>query len=228
MRSITDEVVELIGMTPTSIRGGDLSFHRRGLHSVLSIWKDRYDKSRTGCFSWWVITYDEVLQSQLRGLAGMGIRIDHPRLSDDATFSNSAQAASYPWPERGYPLDAEASTAFAEFAHLSLRFVRDRRDLGRLLLADVPIHRGSVWSVASTISEPARLAQALLLARHAGDQDLEQSALSKLQQKGEELVDPWPNVLFREAVADFAEAYSKATGVYMGDVFKPKGRDTCS
>ncbi|PIM72984.1 hypothetical protein CTU88_03920 [Streptomyces sp. JV178] len=56
-------------------------------------------------------------------------------------------------------------------------------------------------------NEPARLAQAILLARHAGDQVLERLAVAKLRDRGEAPVAPWPDYLFRQAVADWVKQY---------------------
>lgn len=62
------------------------------------------------------------------------------------------------------------------------------------------------------------MAQAILLARHSGDQDLGRSALAKLRERGEEPVAPRPGYLFRHSVADWAKQYSKATGVDLSDL----------
>jgi hypothetical protein len=122
----------------------------------------------------------------------------------------------------GSPLASEVTAAVAQYGRPSLHFVRDRHDLGLLLLADAQVHRGSVWSFAPTNNEPARLAQAILLARHSGDQELERAAVAKLCQRGEEPVAPWPDYLFRQAVADWAKQYSKATGIDLSDLTKLK------
>ncbi|MFF7359239.1 hypothetical protein ACFZA1_42720 [Streptomyces filipinensis] len=62
------------------------------------------------------------------------------------------------------------------------------------------------------------MAQAILLARHSGDHELERSAVAKLRQRGEEPVAPWPEYLFRQSVADGAKQYAKAPGGDLGDL----------
>lgn len=219
MRKMADEFAELLGMVPVSVQGGDLTFARGELRSTLSIWKDRFDRS---VFGWMVRTYDTALRDRMEGFGGMSIRIDHPTPPDGANPTNIPPAAGYPWPVAGTPLAPEAAAAVTEYGPVSLRFVRDRHDLGLLLLADAHVHRDRVRSFAPTNNEPARIAQAILLARHSGDQDLERAAVVKLRDRGEEPVAPWPDYLFRQAVADWAKQYSKATGVDLSDLAKLK------
>jgi hypothetical protein len=219
MHQMVDEVVRLLGTVPARAEGGNLTFFHGDLHSVLSIWKDRYNKA---IFGWTVLTYDTALRDQMEGFGGLGVRIDHPPPSGDTRPSNTPPAACYSWPTSGRPLAVEVSTSITQYAPRSLRFVRDRHDLGLLLLADAHVHRNGVWSFTPTNNEPARLAQAILLARHAGDQDLERSAVAKLRDRGEEPVAHRPDYRFRQAVADWAKQYSKATGIDLNDMAKLK------
>ncbi|MGW2651346.1 hypothetical protein ACWC2T_42325 [Streptomyces sp. NPDC001393] len=46
--------------------------------------------------------------------------------------------------------------------------------------------------------------------------------MAKLRDRGEEPVAPWPDYLFRHAVADWATQYSKATGIDLSDHAKLK------
>ena len=87
-----------------------------------------------------------------------------------------------------------------------------------LLLADAPVHRGDVWFSAPANNEPARLAQAMLLACHAVDQVLERAATAKLRDRGEDPVPPWPGYLFQQAVANWAKQYSKTTSIDLSDL----------
>ncbi|WP_345554482.1 hypothetical protein [Streptomyces lannensis] len=103
-----------------------------------------------------------------------------------------------------------------------MHFVRDRPDLGLLLLADTHVPRDSVWAFAPTNNEPGRLAQAILLARQCGDEELERAAVAKLRKRGEEPVAPWTDHLFRQAVADWAKQFSKATEIDLGDLAELK------
>jgi hypothetical protein len=218
MRKLTDEVAGLLGMAPAAVEDGDLSFFRGDLRSTLSVWKDRRDRA---IFGWMVFTYDLALYGQMARFGGMGIRIDHPSPSGDASPASIPPAACYPWPSGGGQLAAEASAAVIQYGPASLGFVRDRHDLGQLLLADDHVHRGDVWAFAPANSEPGRLAQAILLARHAEDQALERVAVAKLRNRGEDLVGPRRDP-FRHAVADWARQYSKATGIDLSDLAKLK------
>ncbi|MEV6295025.1 hypothetical protein AB0M41_32410 [Streptomyces sp. NPDC051896] len=219
MRKMADEFAQLLGMDPAGVDGGNLTFARGDLHSTLSIWKDRYDRA---VFGWMVVTYDTALRDRMNSFGGMSVRIDHPAPSAEANPTNISPGACYPWPASGSPLAREATAAVTEYGRPSLHFVRDRHDLGMLLLADTHVHRDSVWSFAPTNNEPARLAQAILLARHCGDQELERAAVAKLRRRGEGPVAPWPDYLFRQAVADWAKQYSKATGIDLSDLAKLK------
>jgi hypothetical protein len=205
-------------VVPDSVEGGDLTFVQGDLHSTLWIWKDRWNKA---VFGWSVTTYETALSKQMERFGGMGIRIDHPPPSGLVEPTNIPPGACYPWPMSGSPLAAEVSTAIAQYGHPSLRFVRDRHDLGLLLLADAHVHRGEVWSFAPTNNEPSRLAKAILLARHAGDHHLEQAAVAKLRDRSEKRV-AGPDYPFRHAVADWARQYSKATGIDLSDLAKLK------
>nr|WP_159059506.1 hypothetical protein [Streptomyces antibioticus] len=216
---MADEFADLLGMVPAGVEGGDLTFVRGDLHTTLSIWKDRYDRS---IFGWMVHSYDTALRDRMDRFGGMSIRIDHPRPSGSVNPTNIPQGACYPWPASGTPLAPEVTATVTQYGPLSLGFVHDRHDLGMLLLADAHVHRGGVWSFAPTNNEPARLAQAILMARHSGDQDLERAAVSKLKNRGEEPVAPRPGYLFRQAVADWARQYCTATGVDLSDLAQLK------
>jgi hypothetical protein len=217
---MADEFAELLGMVPVSVEGGDLTFARGGeLHSTLSIRKDRFGPS---LFGWMVHTYDTALRDRMESFGGMSIRIDHPTPSGDANPTNIPPSACATWPAGGNPLAPEAAAAVTEHGPVSLHSVRDRRDLGLLLLADAHVHRCRVWSFAPTNNEPARIAQAILLAQQSRDQDLERAAVVKLRDRGEEPVAPLPDYLFRQAVADWAKQYAKATGIDLSDLAKLK------
>ncbi len=216
---MSDEVARLLGVVPASVDGGNLTFTQGDLRSMFWIWKDPRDKS---IFGWSVITYDAALHDPMERFGGMGIRINHPPPAGQVNPA-AIPAACYPWPVSGKPLAAEVPAAIAQYGHPSLRFILDRHDLGLLLLADAPVHRGQVWSFTPANNEPGRLAQAILLARHAGDQDLEQAAMTKLRDRGEEPV-AGPGNLFRMSVADWGRQYSRATGIDLSDLAGLKGK----
>ena len=164
---MADEFAELLGVAPASVDGSNLTFVQGDLHSTLSIWKDRYDRS---AFGWMVRTYYTALRDRMESFGGVSIRIGHPTPSGDANPTNIPPGACYPWPASGTPLAPEATAGVTQYGPASLHFVRDPHDLGLLLLADAHVHRGRIWSFAPTNNEPARLAQAILLARRSGDQ----------------------------------------------------------
>ena len=206
---LTDEVVELLGVKPDRVERGNLTFDQGPLRSNLWIWKDVHAKAT---FGWSLVTFDAALYDRMKTFGGAAVRIEHPPPSGAAAMTNIPQPACYTWSASG-GLSAEAITSIDEYALDSLRFVRDRHDLGQLLLARTHVRRGSVWSFAPDNNEPARLAQALLLARHTGDQPLEEAAIAKLRARGEEPTSGRPNSRFKDTVADWAKRYSKATGV---------------
>ncbi|MFI2415794.1 hypothetical protein [Streptomyces sp. NPDC018947] len=216
---MADQFVELLGTAPVSVDGGKLTFVRGSLCTTLSMWKDRYGRS---AFGWVVYTEYIDLCEQMDGFGGVGIRIDHPAPSGDASPSSIPPAACYPWPAGSALLPSEIAAGVTRHGLPSLRFVRDPHDLGLLLLADTHIHRDGVWSFTPANNEPGRLAKAILLARQCGDQELERAAAAKLRNRGEEPVAPHPGYLFRQAVADWSRQYAKATGIDLSDMAKLK------
>ncbi|MFF8989866.1 hypothetical protein ACF09H_07925 [Streptomyces sp. NPDC014983] len=216
---MADQFVELLGTAPVSADGGNLRFVRGSLCTTLSVWKDRYDRT---AFGWTVYTDHIDLRDRMDGFGGVGIRIDHPAPSGDPSPSDIPPAACYLWPAGSAPLTPEIASDVTRYGPPSLRFVRDSHDLGLLLLADSPIHRGEVWSFTPANNEPSRLAKAILLARQRGDQDLERAAVAKLRNRGEEPVPRHPDYLFRQAVADWSRQYAKAAGIDLSDLAKLK------
>ncbi|MFJ6523629.1 hypothetical protein ACIQJ4_35905, partial [Streptomyces filamentosus] len=192
---------------------------RGSLCTTLSIWKDRYDRS---AFGWMVYTDYIDLRDRMDGFGGVGIRIDHPPPSGNGDPSDIPPAACYLWPAGSAPLPSEIAGGVTHYGPPSLHFVRDSHDLGLLLLADTHIHRDGVWSFTPANNEPGRLAKAILLARQCGDQELERAAVTKLRNRGEEPVAPYPDHLFRQAVADWSRQYAKATGVDLSDLARLK------
>ncbi|GAA2688611.1 hypothetical protein ACFY9G_30780 [Streptomyces anthocyanicus] len=216
---MAEQFAELLGTAPADIDDGRLTFVRGSLATTLSIWKDRYDRS---VFGWMVHTDYADLCDRMDGFGGAGIRIDHPSPSGDTGPSAIPPAACYPWPAGSAPLASEVTASVTRYGPTSLVFVRDSHDLGLLFLSDTHVHRDGVWSATPANNEPGRLAKAILLARQCGDQDLERAAVAKLRQRGEEPVSPYPDYLFRQAVADWSRQYAKATGIDLSDLAKLK------
>lgn len=216
---MAEQFAELLGTAPARIDDGRLTFVRGSLSDTLWLWKDHRDRS---VFGWAVHTHYTGLSDRMNGFGGMSIRIDHPSPSGDSGPTAVPPAACYPWPAGRTPLAPEVAAGVTRYGPASLHFVRDVHDLGLLLLADTHVHRDGVWSFTPANSEPGRLAKAVLLARACGDQDLERAALAKLRRRGEERVRPYPDHLFRQAVADWSRQYAKATGIDLSDLAKPK------
>ncbi|NEA53501.1 hypothetical protein G3I60_04865 [Streptomyces sp. SID13666] len=206
---LADEVVELLGVKPDRVERGNLTFDQGPLQSSLWIWKDVQAKATYG---WSVVTFDVALYDRTKTFGTPAAQIEHPPPTGTAAMTNAPQPACYTWSATG-GLSAEAAASVNEHALDSLRFVRDQHDLGQLLLARTHVRRGNLWSFAPDNNEPARLAQALLLARATGDQALERAAIAKLRQRGEEPTTRRPDYRFKDAFADWAKRYSKATGV---------------
>jgi hypothetical protein len=136
MRKMADELPSCSGWLLPVWTAATSRFARGDLHSTLSIWKDRYDRA---VFGWMVVTYDTALRDRMNSFGGMGVRIDHPAPSGEANPTNIPPGACYPWPASGSPLAREATAAVTEYGRPSLYFVRDRHDLGMLLLADTHV-----------------------------------------------------------------------------------------
>lgn len=126
---MAEQFVELLGMAPTRIDGGELVFVRGSLCTTLSIWKDRYDRS---LFGWMVHTDYCGLGDRMDRFGGVGIRIDHPSPSGDAGPTDIPPAACYLWPAGSAPLASEVTAGVTQYGPPCLRFVRDSHDLGLL------------------------------------------------------------------------------------------------
>lgn len=109
----------------------------------------------------------------------------------------------------------------AEFGAQALAVVRDRRDLCLLLLDDEPVTRGDIAIPLTEGDSPARLVDAIVLARHLGDAEAEQRALAKLERKGAE-EDPDTGNTYRELVAYWGAVYRPLVPVPLDDVAAKK------
>jgi hypothetical protein len=214
-QKVLDAVVDLVGVAPTAMADGIATFERGQLHSELALWKDRWDLST---FGWAVVTYDAALRKPMEDYGGLGQRIEHPPPAGLVNPTNVPEQACLPWPSGGGSLPAEVVASFTRYGRASLGFVRDRRDLGRLFLAETHVRRDGVWAFLPTGTLPARVAEALLLARHAGDRELEAAAVAKLRVHAEDPDPHHPDVRFRHVVAQWAGQYGKASGVDLSDL----------
>jgi hypothetical protein len=211
------EFVGLLGATPDKVEGNELTFLRGDLRTTLSIWKSRWDRT---LFDWLVVTSDPALHDRMDGHGGMSVQIDHPVPSAPPNPPQHTPPPGYPWPVDGSPLASEVAAAVTAYTRPSLDFVRDRHDLGMLLLADDDVHRAGVWYSATVGSPAARLTAAILLARHYGDRELERAAVATLRERGEDVLPRTDDRLFREEVAYWAAMYATSSGVDLGDLRK--------
>ena len=98
-----------------------------------------------------------------------------------------------------------------------LAVVRDRHDLALVLLAEETVHRAAFAIYLDRGNSAARLAQALIIARHAEDAAAEAAALTKLDQRGDEL-DPGTRNPYRVVVGYWAAVYRPLVPVDLSDV----------
>lgn len=208
MQRMTDEFVALLGKEPDEVAGNELFFRRGDLTSKIAIRKDPHDRS---LFDWATFTYDVALCDAMAEYGAMSLQITpadrHPYMDPPRHL----------WPTGSESLDPATVEHVRTYGLPSVRFVRNRRDFGRLLLADGNVRRGDLSAFTPPQTETARLAKAILLARHAGYNDLERAAIRKLRKRGEERTGG-PDDLFRHSVAYCAKDYAKATGVDLSDL----------
>jgi hypothetical protein len=215
VRRTSGAFVELLGVVPAAVDGGVLTFVRGDLLTTLRIWKYPDDRA---VFGWTVFTDDAALRERMADFGGVSVEINPPLPPGAAEPGDVPPLVRLPWPTGAGPLAPDVAAGVARHGPAALGFVRDRHDLGLLLLAATHVHRDGVSSFAPAYSEPARLAKAIVLARHAGDVELERRAVAKLRARGEEPVGRWSGHRFRHTVADWALKYAKATGVDLGDL----------
>ncbi len=130
--------------------------------------------------------------------------------------------SGYPWPLLGSRPDEQIVRDITRFAASMLWFLRDRHDLGLMLLhgedegSDIRVTRGEIvgsrWGEAS-----AGLVQAVVLARAIPDRELERRALAKLARLGDEARGLRAE-RFRESVGDWAVRDSQWSPVDLSDL----------
>lgn len=216
MSRLVDAVVEQAGLRPDTVDGADLIFGTGAVRHMLCLGRDKHDRS---AFGWTVRAFDAELSRALTGFGGIGVEIWRPDRSPLGGYS-------YPVPTARQPLDPATLADLVEYAPAATSFVRDRADLGGLLLADGDVHRGPVWADLPPNTAAARLAKAVILARSAGDGTLEEQALRTLAERGDRDVTwvPGEPYLFRDAVADWARKYAKVVGVDLSDLTAKRRR----
>jgi hypothetical protein len=126
------------------------------------VWKDA-----AGALAWNLHVGDAKFGTQMSesGYGGLSVAI-HSSLK------------ALPWPVAADPLLAEF---LREGLGQATSFVADRADLCVLLCSSEDVHRGDLHAWLPIANYPARLVQALILARDLGRDDLESQIRSKLQ-----------------------------------------------
>jgi hypothetical protein len=115
-----------------------------------------------------------------------------------------------PWPAGKRLSEEDLGWLVGEFS-AQIGFVKDRADLCDVLATNGDLVRGPVFAWLPVASYPARLVQALILARDLGSDQAEQSILEKLRS------DPVPlssgdKIEIMKAARGWAKQYSKALG----------------
>lgn len=174
-------------------------------------------KHRPGRLVWWTEIADEELDPKLAKRFG-GLRIvAEPRIEPSDETS-----PDYPWPSGDSPLDAQLAEHLAANAERGLSFLKDQRDLGRLLLRDEPVRFDGFVVDLHNGNSPARLVQAMLVARSAADDELESEATAKLQRRRGE-VDPETGATYGEKAAFWGAAYGPLAKISLTNVLGKGG-----
>lgn len=197
---------------PTLVDGGALVYRDGGIRHTLHIGKDKHNKR---LFGWLVEGADEKYHSQI------GVSIWRPRREVQPLSGDPRGRDRYFWPRAGEKIDPDALYEIVRYGRPALRFVSDRADLGRLMLAADDVSRGPVWAkLPAGSSEARRLVNAVIIARDSGDADLEATALEKLARDGDRDITwaPGHPYLFRDAVTNRVKELTGHVDVDLSDL----------
>ncbi len=219
MKDLVSVLVQNCGLRPSKIEAGEAIYSDGIIRHTLRVAKDKYDKE---IFGWTVVAEDEDFRGVMRDFGGIGVEIRRP--ASEKRFGKARLHYGYPWPTSKNTIEPLILEDVSRYAPNALSFVADRRDLGELLLSAVPVHRGAVWAELVPGNEAARLAKALILARHVGDVKLEAAVFSKLNRVGEKDISriPEKSYLFRQSAADWAKEYATVVAVDLSDLIRLK------
>jgi hypothetical protein len=180
-----------------------------GLCRQLLVYPDR----RPGLLRWHVHVYDPQLRPAGTAWFTTHYSPTRPRrwLPDEPVVDHDWPYRrfddGYDWPSGNGPLDPLLVEHVRRFAIGMLWFLKDRGELGRLLLAGSGDERGSWERDGVTASPyagaPAGVVQAVILARMVGDRELDALALDKLHREREQPVDGFGGT-FAQAVGYWA------------------------
>lgn len=209
---VVREVVGRCRLDPSArIEGGDLIYADGVIRHTLSFGRDKHNKRLLG---WSVTAADE-------RYAWISVEIWRPDRDRGLLSGDPRKGYRYFWPRTGEEIGSDLLADIVRYGRHALAFVRDRRDLGELLLAGRDVHRGPVWArLGSGSAEGGRLVLALVLARDGGDEELERAALAKLANDGDRDVTWLPErpYLLREVVADIAARVAPRVDVDLSDL----------
>ncbi|MDQ7905934.1 hypothetical protein RB614_15565 [Phytohabitans sp. ZYX-F-186] len=189
-----------------------------GLHRQLLVYPDR----QPGLLRWQVDV--KVPDLGRPGTADFATRYTLPRepVIRDGRLTQRYDSG-YDWPIGDGPVDQRLIDDVRRFAASMLWFLKDRQELGRLLLAGNGNSgtwenngiTASPWSGA-----PAGLVQALILARVTGDTELEALAYDKPERERDHIVIGFGGT-FPQAVGYWAEQIVPHSPVDISDLLGP-------
>jgi hypothetical protein len=192
------------GATFEDGRDGGLVYVDSGLMRRL-----RVSAAAPGRLHWSVDVGDEMLSQPDSTAFRTTYAIDDALVGGEDRRVDSRNWIGYPWPTTGVGLDKDLVGDVRRFAPLMLWFLRDRRELGLMLLRgdETPASsaerregvEGRRWSGGA-----ASLVHAVILARHMGDPGLERFAFDKLRRHRDQHVEGL-NGTVAQAVARWAK-----------------------
>jgi hypothetical protein len=217
-RRVVAGIIRECSLQSTRVEGGDIVSSDGVIRHWLSISKGKYDKT---VLEWAAFAEDERYSEPLReaGLGGIWVAICRP--TDAVNQYGVAYRRRFPWPQTGGQLPRDLVVSIARYGTPALRFVRDRVDLGWLLLGDGEVWRGEVFANLSLTGAAARVVEAIILARDLGEAELEAAAFAKLEREGKREVMGWPGTFWDEAVY-WAKEYAPQVDVELGDLIRSR------
>lgn len=214
-------VAESLGLSSENVSGSAVVLRSEGMRVSVTISRV---KRESPLLSWTVFIEDEDFLPEMQKYGGVGVEIWRPDRVQEGDLESLHNRYLYPWPKNRASLGSALLEDLGEFGRPALRFVRDKKDLGRLLMAVEDVHRGKVWARLSSGDEPSRLVKAFLIARKSRYKDVEREAWAKLREVGERDISWEPDTpfLFRQSLADWARQYAKKTDVPLEDLVRLK------
>jgi hypothetical protein len=207
------------GTVHKSNRQTALVYTDSGLHRKLLVYPDR----RPGLLAWQV---DVAVPDLGRpGTADFATRYSLPRelVTRDGRLTQRYDGG-YEWPIGGAAMDQRLIDDVRRFAASMLWFLKDRQELGRLLLAGDG--ESGAWEKDGVTASPwchapAGVVQALILARVTGDSELEALVHAKLERERDHVVRGFGGT-FPQAVGYWAEQMVEDSPVDIWDLLTLK------